>query len=272
MALATLYGLYEHDEERAYHTTVDDLVGVFNVVTLGLWILLGVGGPAASAADDLALPLLLGARGRSRHGSRGLARTCAAQPRLPAEHLVVGAGEVGQLVARKLLQAPGVRDERRRVRRHGAAERHPTLADLPVLGAPGQLDAIVRQNDIERVVVAFSRGPPRRPCELVRSLKDHERADRHRAAALRGSSGPNVDIHTIEGVPVIGLPQARLSRRRRAVKRAIDVIGASPARRDGAALRVIAARIKRDSAGPIFFRQNRLTANSASSRSSSSAR
>ena len=37
-ALATLYGLYDRDEERAAHRTVDDLVGVFHLVTVGVWI------------------------------------------------------------------------------------------------------------------------------------------------------------------------------------------------------------------------------------------
>ena len=37
VVLAKVYGLYERDEERPTHTTVDDLVGVFNLVTVGVW-------------------------------------------------------------------------------------------------------------------------------------------------------------------------------------------------------------------------------------------
>src|SRR6478609_6572331 len=36
---ASLYGLYEHDEERTDHSTTDDVVGVFHLVTVGVWIL-----------------------------------------------------------------------------------------------------------------------------------------------------------------------------------------------------------------------------------------
>src|SRR6266849_4742025 len=36
--VAKIYGLYEHDEERTNHSTVDDIVGVFHLVTIGTWL------------------------------------------------------------------------------------------------------------------------------------------------------------------------------------------------------------------------------------------
>ena len=35
---ASLYGLYRRDEERADHSSVDDLVRVFHLVTVGTWL------------------------------------------------------------------------------------------------------------------------------------------------------------------------------------------------------------------------------------------
>ena len=35
---AKMYGLYERDEERVDHSTVDEVVGVFHLVTLGAWL------------------------------------------------------------------------------------------------------------------------------------------------------------------------------------------------------------------------------------------
>src|SRR5919202_6091782 len=40
IVVAKLYGLYDHDEERAAHSTVDEIVGVFHMVTVGAWIFL----------------------------------------------------------------------------------------------------------------------------------------------------------------------------------------------------------------------------------------
>ena len=36
--LLRLEGLYDRDEERADHSTVDDIVGVFRAVTIGVWV------------------------------------------------------------------------------------------------------------------------------------------------------------------------------------------------------------------------------------------
>src|SRR5207248_8764980 len=35
---AKLYGLYDRDEERATHSTADEVVTVFHLVTVGAWI------------------------------------------------------------------------------------------------------------------------------------------------------------------------------------------------------------------------------------------
>ena len=38
ITVARLYGIYGRDEQRADHSTVDDLVGVFHLVTIGSWL------------------------------------------------------------------------------------------------------------------------------------------------------------------------------------------------------------------------------------------
>jgi lipopolysaccharide/colanic/teichoic acid biosynthesis glycosyltransferase len=71
--------------------------------------------------------------------------------------------------------------------------------------------------------------------------------------------GPNVGIHTVEGVPMLGLPPLDLSRSSRVLKRATDVLIAG-----GALLLLcpvflaIAVAVKRGSPGPVFFRQVRI--------------
>ena len=70
--------------------------------------------------------------------------------------------------------------------------------------------------------------------------------------------GPKVDIHTVEGVSLIGLPPVRPTRSRvRSSERWI-----SPAPRCcssfGSRVRGRGLLIKLDSKGPVFFRQERL--------------
>src|SRR3954447_1879607 len=39
IVVAKLYGLYDQDEERTDHSTADDFLGVFHLVTIGAWVL-----------------------------------------------------------------------------------------------------------------------------------------------------------------------------------------------------------------------------------------
>ena len=70
---------------------------------------------------------------------------------------------------------------------------------------------------------------------------------------------PGIDIHDLEGIPILGLRPPRLGRASMLLKRTIDVFGSllllvlfSPL------LALIALAIKLDSPGPVFFRQVRI--------------
>ena len=73
---------------------------------------------------------------------------------------------------------------------------------------------------------------------------------------------PGLAIHAVGGIPVLGLPPARPARSSRAAKRALDVVLASIALLVTLPLfPVVAWLIKRESRGPVFFRQTRLGLN-----------
>src|SRR5262249_4696721 len=79
---------------------------------------------------------------------------------------------------------------------------------------------------------------------------------------LTDSVGPRAFIHTLEGLPLIGVPTPRASSPALMVKRLADVILAAGTLMITAPLfLVIAIQIKRDSPGPVFFRQVRLGMN-----------
>ena len=83
-SLARLYGLYEHDEERTDHSTVDELVGVFHLVTVGAWLFLARHlAERRRRARPVQARALLGARDRAaRVGARASrARSAGAQSR-----------------------------------------------------------------------------------------------------------------------------------------------------------------------------------------------
>lgn len=257
---AKLYGLYDRDEERTDHSTVDELVGVFHVVSTGVWIvfagswLLGLAEPNPprlvifwALAVGLVTAGRAAARSFSRHSVSYLQNT-----------VIVGAGNIGQLVARKFLQHPeyginlvGFVDANPR-------ERRADIGHLAVLGPPEQLAEIVGIFDIERIVIAFSGDSHEETLELVRSLKNLG-VQVDIVPRLFELLGPNVEIHTVEGLPLVGLPPASISRSSRLLKRTIDVTGALVCLALTAPLfLLVALLIRKDSPGPIFFRQARL--------------
>ncbi len=260
IVLAKLYGLYDRDEERTEHTTVDDLVGVFHFVTTGVWSALAVV-YAVHLSDRTmgrlfvfwGLALLLVTLGRSAARSVSHRSLTFLQ-----NTLIIGAGEVGQLVARKILHHPeygmnlvGFVDGEPRQRRPG-------VEHLAHLGPPERLPEIMRLFDIERVIIAFSNERHHETLSLIRSLNKHN-VHIDIVPRLFEVVGPNVGISSVEGLSLIGLPPARLSRSSCLVKRSLDIVCALL----GLALTAplfafIALWIKRDSEGPIFFRQTRL--------------
>ena len=172
--------------------------------------------------------------------------------------MIVGAGEVGQLVARKLLQHPeyginlvGFVDDDPR-------ESHPDVAHIAHLGSHERLPGLIHLFDIERVVVAFSNEPHEQTLDLIRSLKDLD-VQVDIVPRLFEVVGPAVGIHSVEGLPLVGLPRLSLSRSSALLKRALDLAVAGAAVVVVAPLlALVALAVKLTSPGPVLFRQIRM--------------
>jgi exopolysaccharide biosynthesis polyprenyl glycosylphosphotransferase len=257
---AKLYGLYDHDEERTDHGTVDDIVGVFHMVSVGLWLLV-ILGSATERIDPSVTKLVL--FWLSALVLITLARACARvvcrrQTAYIQNAIIVGAGQVGQLVAHKVLQhreyginIVGFVDD-------GPRELGAELRHLAVLGSPDRLPSLVQAFWIDRVIIAFSKESHEGTLALIRSLKDLD-VQIDIVPRLFELVSPGVGIHTVEGLPLIGLPPLRLARSSRLLKRLMDLALATAALVLLAPLfAFIALRIRIDSPGAVFFRQMRI--------------
>ena len=260
IVLAKLHGLYEADEAYADHTTVDDFVGVVHVGTLGVWLVyLGAITTGVAVPNLPKLGIFWAATLVLVPAARAAARgACRRNVAFLQNTVIVGAGDVGQLIARKIIQHPeyglnvvGFVDP-------APKERRADLAHLSLLGAPGDLAQIVRDFDVERVVIAFSNEPHDEILELIRSVREFD-IQIDLVPRLFEAVGPRVGMHTIEGLPLVGLAPASLSPSSRLLKRALDVTVAVVALVVTAPLlALIALAIRRDSHGPVIFRQTRL--------------
>jgi undecaprenyl-phosphate galactose phosphotransferase len=257
---AKLYELYDRDEERTDHSTLDDALRVFHLVTIGAWLLYlgarlsGLADPElAKVATFWILSLVFVVAGR------GLARAyCRRQPAYVQNALIVGAGEVGQLVARKLEQHGEYG-----IRLVGFVDDDPLplrsdLARTRVLGGAADVARLVEEHAVERIIVAFSNDSSEEAVELVRQLKRLD-VQTDIVPRLFDAIGPNVTVHAVEGLPLLGLPSSKLLPFSAALKRAIDAVGAVLLlAATGPIFAFIAWRVHRDSPGPVFFRQKRL--------------
>lgn len=257
---AKLYGLYDRDEERATHSTADEVVNVFHLITVGVWVYyatswtVGFSHPNQTKLATFWLLALASVIGM-RLVARALARR---HPAYIQNALIIGAGDIGQLIARKVLQHPEYR-----INLVGFADADPKemrrdVGGVPVLGTIDDVVEIVRVNEVDRVVVAFSHDRDERFLELVRALRAHD-VQIDVVPRLFDTVGPNSSVHSIEGLPVIGVSPVRISRSSRMLKRCIDVAGASMLLLLTSPLfLVIAWFVRRDSRGPVLFRQTRL--------------
>ena len=260
LVLARLLGLYDRDEEHADHTTVDDATGVFMLVTVGAWLLLAV-----AFLTDLAdpyMPKLLGFWGAAivlvwlcRAAARSWVRRTDAYLQ---NTIVVGAGDVGQLLASKVLRHReyginllGFVDKQPKVRRDD-------IGELTVLGDIADLPRIVDELDVERVIVAFSGQDQGKLLDDLRPLRTRD-VQVDVVPRFFDIVGPGADFHAIEGFPLVGLPPARLPWSSLMLKRGLDLVGSvlglvalSPL------LAFVALRIRLDSPGPVLYRHERV--------------
>ncbi len=260
VVVAKIYGLYDRDEERTDHSTADDVVTVFHVVTVGAWLyfvtawmtqLVGVDIPKLLSFWAFAILFVAIGRGAAR-------AFCRRRLTYLQNAVIVGAGDVGQLVAQKLLQHPeyginlvGFVDSQPR-------ERRADLEHLTLIGGVEELPRLIRLLDVERVVIAFSNESHDDTLALVRSLKTSD-VQIDIVPRLFEVFDRNIGIHSVEGLPLIGLARARLSARARIGKRLMDVsLSCVALALLAPAFLAIALAIKLDSPGPVFFRQLRM--------------
>jgi exopolysaccharide biosynthesis polyprenyl glycosylphosphotransferase len=241
--LFKLYGLYDRDDRRISHATVDDAPWVFHAVlvgALGVWLALKLAPTGRFVLAEAlvffvaANAFVLGARSFTREAVRRLE---------PAERvLFVGGGPMATVLERKM-----------RV--------HPEYGLEPIgelaAGEFGELEEVCRARGIDRLVVAPTLGA-RVLADVVRRSR---RLDVRLSIVPDGVDvlGPSVVVDDVEGVTVLGLNPPALTRSSRALKRAMDVVVAGTALVACAPLlAAVALAVKLTSPGPVLFVQERV--------------
>ena len=256
-------GLYGEQRGRRFW---DDFYGIFNGTTTGLgitiiivffWRPLFYSRLIFAYTAVLVLVLLSLERiilravlARLRKRGVGVART-----------LIVGAGELGRMVIRNVVANPdlgyqvvGFVDDN--------PEKATDIGPIRALGNVDKLPTLLEEEEIDEVIITLPWHSYRR---IMRVMTQCERA------GVRARVVPDlfqlrlgrVEVDSLNGIPLIGLKEMRLSRHQLIIKRGMDVVLSALALIVLAPfLGLIALAIKLDSPnGPVLFRQVRVGKN-----------
>ena len=260
---ARLTGLYRLEERRASGGGVEEWLSIGRLMVIGTWVALAIAWLARFEQPETARLVVFAALAvtfvaSGRAAARALARRRSAYVQ---NAVIVGAGEVGQLVARKLLRHPEYG-----VNLVGFVDTPPKrwrrdISPGPLLGPVDDLAAIVHRFAIERVIVAFSQ---RNDNDVLAQVRPLAGLNVHVDVVPRMFEiiGPDQGLPDVEGIPLVSISPRRPSAASLRAKRAIDIAGACFGLALTAPVFLWAAwRIPRETSGPVFYRQTRLGAN-----------
>jgi exopolysaccharide biosynthesis polyprenyl glycosylphosphotransferase len=258
LGCAKVLGLYDRDEVLLRKTTLDEAPKLFQLATmcaLAAWLVTGLIVTEQLTRQEalLLLATLAGALMIARSAARGIALAIT-----PCERCLFVGDEASALTVRsKLSGHSGVKAEL--VGHVNLEEVAPWSSDVFSRTRLAEIRDMARRLDVHRVIVApRSVDPGEEVLQLVRTLKTVgvKVSVLPRLLEVVGSSVEFDDLH---GVTLLGVRRFELTRSSRAVKRALDLAGASLGLVAlGPAMLAIALAIKLDSHGPVFFRQLRV--------------
>jgi len=252
--------LYDRDANVVHRSTLNELPGLLHSLSLGtaLAFLLGPMVPGVTIHRPQLIVWWLAALVLTpalRYGARELVRRRTSPERV----LLVGAGQVATLVARKIESHPEYGSELvGYVHADGDRLHAESMGDLRCLGAMSDFEGVCREADVERVIVAFSSAQHERLLDVIRISK-RLRVKISIVPRLFEVIGSGVEIDQVEGMTLLGVRGLSRTTSTLALKRAMDIAGAaaglfvlSPV------LVVIALAVKLTSPGPVLFRQPRV--------------
>jgi exopolysaccharide biosynthesis polyprenyl glycosylphosphotransferase len=257
IAMFAAYRLYENQTRRMAPATFDEVGKLFHALLGGSLLLLVINeglqhffgwtvyGPMEAAMFVVAalviVPLVRGT-------VRSFVLPNVVQPR---RALIVGGGDAGRLVRRKLEAHPEYGLDF-----VGFIEDDPRI-EGEVVGRTSELTRRVDELDIDWVILTSTCASYEDTLDRVRAVR---RPDVHLSIVPDYFElfASNAVIEDLEGVPVVSLPPMRFSRSTLLLKRSFDIaisgIGLlvlSPL------LALVAVAIRLDTRGPVFFRQAR---------------
>ncbi|HUZ10521.1 MAG TPA: exopolysaccharide biosynthesis polyprenyl glycosylphosphotransferase [Acidimicrobiales bacterium] len=246
--------VYVRARRHIVPSPADDLGALAAAVLTSLLVVLAgralfahaIGASLPTSSVLLGLALCLAAIPAARTVSLAIHKRTGTQA---TKVLVVGTGTIAADVGSRLTRAA-------HVELVGYVDDDP-VDGQEVIGDLNALPAICREQGVDRVVVAFSRGHPRRMAEVLRTLEGTLPIDV--VPRYFELTGWEAVVDDLSGLALVSLGGSRPGAFSLGAKRALDVVGASLGLLVLAPiLTVVGLAVKMTSPGPVLFRQWRL--------------
>jgi exopolysaccharide biosynthesis polyprenyl glycosylphosphotransferase len=257
ITLAFIFGLYSDGDLLTWASGLADAPRALVAAVVLSWPVFGI----AHSLDlgEVALVTFVATLATAGFGStsRAIARGWAHRVApLRQRTVIVGSGIVADRLADRLerhgefgLETIGLVDDD--VHRPDSAQL------LPKLGSLDQLDEVLDEREVDRVIIAFSRASHQQLLSCIRACRDHRVAVDVVPRLFELLDGAQ-SLNQIGGLPLLSIGAPPLTGASRTAKRGLDIVIStlllvvlSPL------LLAIAIAIKIDSRGPVLFRQVR---------------
>ncbi|HEY7255637.1 MAG TPA: sugar transferase [Solirubrobacterales bacterium] len=249
-------GLYRSDQLSTWASAVTEIPRGVVAVLLITWPMFGIAA-GLGVGSEVMLTFLTVA---GIAGFTGIARAVVRaglhrSPDLRQRTLILGSGVVAGQVVTKLnnnsqfgLVPVGMIDD---------DIHHVGSPDLPWFGRFDDLSEVIRDQQIDRVIIAFSRASHEQLLEAIRACRDAGVAVDVVPRLFEFLDGVRA-LDQVGGLPLLSIGAPVLTSASMAAKRVFDVVGSSLLLLVLSPLMIaIAIAIKLESRGPVFFRQPR---------------
>ncbi|KPL17734.1 MAG: hypothetical protein AMJ93_14670 [Anaerolineae bacterium SM23_84] len=174
----------------------------------------------------------------------------------PTRVLIVGGGDVGRMILQKITQSPNLGYDP-----VGFADDTPgrkEVAGLPVLGHTSHVGVLIRDNDVQEVIVGLPEASHEDILDLL-SQCEREKATVRVFPDVFQIIASDISIDDLNGLPLLTIRDVALRGWRLGLKRVMDlIIGTVTLVLISPFLLLAALLIKLDSAGPVFYAQERM--------------
>jgi len=265
LAMLTVFFFY-----RLYHrpralSSIDELYSLFGAVSVGTIVAIALSSLMfKNSVLELdysrgmilyawLLTIVLAGTGRFAHSR--VQRTLQARGLGGSRVLIVGTGEVGQMILQKIRYLPGLGYEVMGFVDDGGQE---AVMGVPVLGWVADLPSLIDELSIDEVIIALPEASHEEILTII-SLCERGKVTIKVYPDVFQIMAAQVTIGDLGGLPLLTVRDVALRGWRLTLKRAVDLMGSAIGLVVLSPLMVlVAALIKLESPGPVFYAQVRM--------------